>query len=69
MMPLMKVDTGDLRRRTLLSVKPMGGAGVPVTGMETDDMFPMNPEGTEADDIQVQRGHLSMIVHVGQTPF
>ncbi|AEF96328.1 hypothetical protein Metig_0782 [Methanotorris igneus Kol 5] len=28
MMPLMKVDTGDLRRRTLLSVKPMGGAGV-----------------------------------------
>ncbi|WP_172632598.1 hypothetical protein [Methanotorris igneus] len=36
--------------------------------METDDMFPMNPEGTEADDIQVQRGHLSMIVHVGQTP-
>ncbi|WP_281033941.1 hypothetical protein [Methanotorris igneus] len=37
--------------------------------METDDMFPMNPEGTEADDIQVQRGHLSMIVHVGQILF
>ncbi|XRO76563.1 hypothetical protein ACO3VM_07215 [Methanocaldococcus sp. 10A] len=40
----------------------MGGAGVPSTGAETE------PKGGEVDDAQVQHGHLSIIVHVGQTP-
>jgi len=40
-----------------------------VTGEETDDLLPMNPEGAEVDDSQVQHGCLSINVHVGQTPF
>ncbi len=39
-----------------------------VTGEETDDLLPMNPEGVEVDDSQVQHGCLSINVHVGQTP-
>ena len=46
----------------------MGGAGVPMTGEETDDMLPMNPEGDEVDDAQVQCGHLLTNAHIGQTP-
>ena len=46
----------------------MGGVGVPSTGAETNDMLPMNPEGDEADDDQVQYGLLSIFVHIGQTP-
>ena len=39
-----------------------------VTGEETDDLLPMNPEGVEVDDSQVQHGCLFINVHVGQTP-
>ncbi len=39
-----------------------------MTGEETDDLLPMNPEGAEVDDSQVQHGRLSINVHVGQTP-
>ncbi len=39
-----------------------------MTGEETDDLLPMNPEGVEVDDSQVQHGCLSINVHVGQTP-
>jgi len=39
-----------------------------VTGEETDDLLPMNPEGVEVDDSQVQHGCLSINVYVGQTP-
>ncbi|WP_421077540.1 hypothetical protein Mjas_07470 [Methanothermococcus sp. Ax23] len=46
----------------------MGGAGVPTTGEETDDMLPMNPEGYKVDDAQVQCGHLLTNAHIGQTP-
>ncbi len=40
-----------------------------MTGAETNDMLPMNPERHEADDAQVQYGLLSIFVHIGQTPF
>jgi IMP dehydrogenase len=46
----------------------VGGVGVPSTGEETDDMLPMNPEGDEVDDSQVQCGHLLINAHIGQTP-
>ena len=39
-----------------------------MTGEETDDLLPMNPEGVEVDDSQVQHGCLSINVYVGQTP-
>ena len=47
----------------------MGGAGVPTTGEETDDMLPMNPEGYEVDDAQVQCEYLLTNAHIGQTPY
>ncbi|WP_421077453.1 hypothetical protein Mjas_06985 [Methanothermococcus sp. Ax23] len=47
----------------------MGGAGVPTTGEETDDMLPMNPEGYKVDDAQVQYGHLLTNAYIGQTPY